>query len=202
VTFFPDGETHIPNQTPVPGVREGQVPPDRPNLDGAVAAVLLAYVFPVTDDPTAQTGIVVAAAVLCSIHSTAVVMSQQRRRQAQVAAVAGRQGSPAVTDARPYGTVPTTAPSAPIGGFSLTVEDVFTITGRGTVVTGRVASGRLHEGQTAVIQRDGVAQAEVEVAGIEMFRKTTQTAEVGDNVGLLLRGVTRDDVRRGDVVAA
>nr|WP_206673633.1 EF-Tu/IF-2/RF-3 family GTPase [Pseudactinotalea terrae] len=235
MTFFPDGETEIPNQTPVPGVRDGQVPPGRPTTDGPVgaarprtdsalakkfvrmaiingvvlvAAVLLAYVFPVTEDPAAQTGIVVGAAILCSIHTTFVVMSHQRRRQAQGLATGSGQAPPAaphvrgVADAQPYGAVDAAAPSAPIGGFSLTVEDVFTITGRGIVVTGRVASGRLHEGQTVVIQRGGVGQVEVKVVGIEMFRQLVQTAEAGDNVGLLLRRVTRDDVHRGDVIAA
>jgi translation elongation factor EF-Tu-like GTPase len=82
------------------------------------------------------------------------------------------------------------------------VEDVFTITGRGTVVTGRVGSGQLRTGQRVVVQRGAQTLAEVEVTGIEMFRKTTDVASAGDNVGLLLAGVSRSDVQRGDVLTA
>jgi translation elongation factor EF-Tu-like GTPase len=90
--------------------------------------------------------------------------------------------------------------ASPTGPFRLTVEDVFTITGRGTVVTGRVESGRLDVGQRVQLVRDGVPVAASEVSGIEKFRATLTTATAGENVGLLLRGLATADVQRGDVV--
>jgi hypothetical protein len=84
-------------------------------------------------------------------------------------------------------------------GFRMTVQDVFFIKGRGTVVTGTVESGTLTEGATIEIHgSSGVTQTVVR--GIEMFRRTTSQANAGDNVGILLRGVQRDQVQRGDVL--
>jgi translation elongation factor EF-Tu-like GTPase len=91
-------------------------------------------------------------------------------------------------------------PAAYGGGFRLTVQDVFSIKGRGTVVTGRVESGTLRRG--AVVRQtrvDGTAR-DVTVTGIEMFRKVTDAANAGDNVGLLLAEVGRDDIGAGDVL--
>jgi elongation factor Tu len=95
----------------------------------------------------------------------------------------------------------TPPPAAGFGtGFRLTVEDVFTIRGRGTVVTGRVESGTLRTGDTVRQTRpDGVAR-DLTVTGIEMFRKVTDVANAGDNVGLLVRDATGDDIGRGDVL--
>jgi translation elongation factor EF-Tu-like GTPase len=90
--------------------------------------------------------------------------------------------------------------ATPTGTFRLTVEDVFSITGRGTVVTGRVESGRLDVGQRVELVRDGVPVAATEVTGIEQFRATLTTASAGENVGLLLRGWGKDAVHRGDVL--
>jgi elongation factor Tu len=90
---------------------------------------------------------------------------------------------------------------APAGGFRMTVEDVFAITGRGTVAVGRVESGTLTTGQRVDVVRNGAAVATTEVDGIEKFRATVETATPGENVGLLLREVTRDQVQRGDVVS-
>jgi elongation factor Tu len=90
--------------------------------------------------------------------------------------------------------------ASPTGEFRMTVADVFTITGRGTVAVGRVESGRLTTGQRVDVVRSGVTVARTEVAGIEKFRATVETATPGDNVGLFLRDVTRDQVQRGDVV--
>lgn len=79
-------------------------------------------------------------------------------------------------------------------------EDVFSITGRGTVVTGRVAVGAVAEGGTVKLKRtDGTAR-QVTVTGTEKFRKICGRAVEGDNVGLLLRGVERAEVSRGDIL--
>ncbi len=85
--------------------------------------------------------------------------------------------------------------------FLMSVEDIFTITGRGTVATGRVERGRLRLGEEVEIV--GLrAQAKKTVAtGIEMFRKVLDEAVAGDNIGVLLRGVEREDVERGMVLA-
>lgn len=85
-------------------------------------------------------------------------------------------------------------------GFRLTVEDVFSITGRGTVVTGRVAAGSVAVGDTVTLRRaDGTAR-QIVVTGVEKFRKMCNWAVEGDNVGLLLRGLERSEVSRGDVL--
>lgn len=89
----------------------------------------------------------------------------------------------------------------PVGSFGLTIEDVFSITGRGTVVTGRIQTGTVTVGEQVLISRAGQPLAQVEVTGVEMFRKIVRTATSGDIVGLLLRGVKRDQVARGDVVS-
>jgi elongation factor Tu len=84
--------------------------------------------------------------------------------------------------------------------FLMSIEDVFTITGRGTVVTGRVERGqlKLNDEVEIVGLRD---TKKTVVTGIEMFRKTLDYAEAGDNAGVLLRGISREDVERGQVLA-
>lgn len=83
--------------------------------------------------------------------------------------------------------------------FLLPIEDVFTITGRGTVATGRVERGTIKEGEEVEIV--GIkATKKTTVTGIEMFRKLLDYAEAGDNVGVLLRGVNRSDIQRGQVI--
>ncbi|MGD9910678.1 MAG: elongation factor Tu [Candidatus Izemoplasmatales bacterium] len=84
--------------------------------------------------------------------------------------------------------------------FLMPVEDVFTITGRGTVVTGRVDRGTIKVGENIEIIGIRPTKAAV-VTGVEMFRKLLDFAQAGDNVGLLLRGVSRDEVQRGQVIA-
>jgi elongation factor Tu len=86
------------------------------------------------------------------------------------------------------------------GPFLMPVEDVFSISGRGTVVTGRIESGIVKVGEEVEIVglRDSVKTT---VTGVEMFRKLLDQGEAGDNVGLLLRGISRDGVERGQVVA-
>ena len=84
--------------------------------------------------------------------------------------------------------------------FLMSIEDVFTITGRGTVVTGRVERGQLKLNDEVEIVGLKETQKTV-VTGIEMFRKTLDYAEAGDNAGVLLRGISREDVERGQVLA-
>ena len=84
--------------------------------------------------------------------------------------------------------------------FLMSIEDVFTITGRGTVVTGRVERGRLNLNEEVEIVGIKPTQKSV-VTGIEMFRKQLEYAEAGDNAGVLLRGINREDVERGQVLA-
>jgi len=84
--------------------------------------------------------------------------------------------------------------------FLMPVEDVFSITGRGTVVTGRVERGRIKVGDEVEIV--GIRPTRKTVAtGLEMFRKVLDEAQAGDNIGVLLRGVDRDEVERGQVLA-
>lgn len=84
--------------------------------------------------------------------------------------------------------------------FLLPIEDIFTITGRGTVVTGRVERGEVKMNDEVEIV--GLRPTrKVVVTGIEMFRKTLDSAMAGDNAGILLRGVNREDVERGQVLA-
>ncbi|MBQ8177087.1 MAG: elongation factor Tu, partial [Oscillospiraceae bacterium] len=80
------------------------------------------------------------------------------------------------------------------------VEDVFTITGRGTVATGRVERGQLKTGDEVEIVGLKDEKAKTVVTGIEMFRKILDYAEAGDNIGALLRGVQRTDIERGQVL--
>src|SRR5688500_20166844 len=83
--------------------------------------------------------------------------------------------------------------------FLMSVEDVFTISGRGTVVTGRVERGQLKGGEPVEIAGLRPTKSSV-VTSIEMFRKMLDHAEAGDNAGLLLRGIDKRDVERGQVV--
>jgi len=84
--------------------------------------------------------------------------------------------------------------------FQMPVEDVFTITGRGTVATGRVEQGRIKVGDEVELVGFGANKKTV-ATGVEMFRKLLDEAQAGDNVGLLLRGVDKDEVARGMVLA-
>jgi elongation factor Tu len=85
--------------------------------------------------------------------------------------------------------------------FLLPVEDVFTITGRGTVATGRVERGRIKSGDKVQVIGLQDEIKETVVTGVEMFRKILDYGEAGDNIGVLLRGIERQDIQRGQVVA-
>jgi elongation factor Tu len=85
--------------------------------------------------------------------------------------------------------------------FLLSVEDVFTITGRGTVATGRIERGRVKVGDTVEIVGLQDRPKSTVVTGVEMFRKTLDFGQAGDNVGCLLRGIAKNEVERGQVLA-
>ncbi len=84
--------------------------------------------------------------------------------------------------------------------FLMPIEDIFTISGRGTVVTGRVERGRVKVGETVEIVGIRETKSTV-VTGVEMFRKLLDSGEAGDNIGVLLRGTKKDEVERGQVLA-
>ncbi|MFN8865244.1 MAG: elongation factor Tu [Flavobacteriales bacterium] len=86
--------------------------------------------------------------------------------------------------------------------FLMSVEDVFTITGRGTVATGRIERGVINTGNEVDIIGFNSEKMKSTVTGVEMFRKILDRGEAGDNVGLLLRGIEKSDIRRGMVIAA
>ena len=85
--------------------------------------------------------------------------------------------------------------------FLMPVEDVFSITGRGTVGTGRIETGVIHTGDPVDIIGMGAEKLKSVVTGVEMFRKILDEGEAGDNVGLLLRGIDKNEIRRGMVIA-
>ena len=85
--------------------------------------------------------------------------------------------------------------------FLMPVEDVFTITGRGTVATGRVERGQLKTGEEVEIVGLSDEKRKTVCTGIEMFRKILDYAEAGDNIGCLLRGIQRNEVERGQVLS-
>jgi translation elongation factor EF-Tu-like GTPase len=87
-----------------------------------------------------------------------------------------------------------------VASFRLPVEDVFSIRGRGTVVTGRIESGTVRVGLPVQVVRGDAVIATTKVTGVEMFRKVLDSAAVGDNVGLLLADVTKEQVQQGDLV--
>jgi len=86
--------------------------------------------------------------------------------------------------------------------FLMSVEDVFTITGRGTVATGRIETGVINTGDEIDILGLNAEDMKSTITGVEMFRKILDRGEAGDNVGLLLRGVDKKDIKRGMVIAA
>ncbi|MFZ4060324.1 MAG: elongation factor Tu [Bacteroidia bacterium] len=85
--------------------------------------------------------------------------------------------------------------------FLMPVEDVFSITGRGTVATGRIETGVINSGEEVEIIGMQEGKMKSVVTGVEMFRKILSTGEAGDNVGLLLRGIDKNNIRRGMVIA-
>src|SRR5262249_56111234 len=113
-----------------------------------------------------------------------------------------RGGSAKIAEVRepvdPYVPEPTRALDKP---FLMPIEDVFTITGRGTVVSGRVEEGQIKIGDEVEIVGIHPETAKTVVTGVEMFNKTLDNAQAGDNAGALLRGVKREEVERGQVLS-
>jgi elongation factor Tu len=85
--------------------------------------------------------------------------------------------------------------------FLMPIEDVFSITGRGTVATGRIEAGVANTGDAVDIIGMGDEKLSSTITGVEMFRKILDRGEAGDNVGILLRGIEKSDIRRGMVIA-
>ena len=85
-------------------------------------------------------------------------------------------------------------------GFRVTVEDTFSITGRGTVIVGQIESGAVAVGDEVTLLRLDGSRQKVVIVGIEQFRKIVNRAVAGDKVGLLLRGLTKNDIGKGDVL--
>ena len=86
--------------------------------------------------------------------------------------------------------------------FLMPVEDVFSITGRGTVATGRIETGKIHTGDELQLIGLGAEGRKTVCTGVEMFRKILDDGQAGDNVGLLLRGVDKKEIKRGQILAA
>ena len=84
--------------------------------------------------------------------------------------------------------------------FLMPVEDVFSITGRGTVATGRIETGVANTGDAVEIIGMGAEKLTSTITGVEMFRKILDRGEAGDNVGILLRGIQKEDIKRGMVI--
>jgi len=118
----------------------------------------------------------------------------RRYNEAEAARLAAMSSGAPVGDGGDLMSPVTTAP----GSAQFEVEDVFTITGRGQVVTGRVTSGALRVDDDIVVLRGGDRTATSRITGIEMFRKRANEATVGETAGLLLQ--PRVDVARGDVI--
>lgn len=104
--------------------------------------------------------------------------------------------------ASPTGPAPVAAVAAATvqGTFRMPVEDIFSIQNRGTVVTGRIESGTVRVGMQVDVVRAGGVATTTTVTGVEMFRKALDTATAGDNVGLLLKGLSREQLQQGDVI--
>lgn len=83
--------------------------------------------------------------------------------------------------------------------FRMTVEDIFSIKGRGTVVTGKIESGTIKVGDEIIIQGKN-GEKKTTVTGVEMFRKMLDQAKAGDNVGILLKNISKNDIQQGDVM--
>lgn len=86
------------------------------------------------------------------------------------------------------------------GIFRIVVEDTFTIAGRGTVIVGKIAEGTVSVGDEVTLQRVDGSSRSVVITGIESYRKLKDSATAGENVGLLLRGITKADIGKGDIL--
>ena len=172
-------------------------------------ATIIAFVAPGLDSPTNVVVVLVAAAIDAVIWVVAIMRHTRRYGGSVLLSVADRpvaSDSVGYRDAQvqdaPFPDAPfQDAPAYGVAAFHLVVEDVFSITGRGTVATGRVAAGTLSPGQVVSVVRLGTVIAQCRVTSIEAFRRQVEVAQPGENIGLVLEGISREDVRRGDVLA-
>lgn len=227
MTFHPDGQPNIPHQLPVPSSVTAQ--PSEPGEDpgkrttrvlirasiissAILAIAVLVFVLGLPDPDTALI-ILVIAALVSALQMSVTLLRDTRRRQREQGSGSGGSSpvhhAPAATgiaDARPGATadlepeVGDAAPEDEPGAGILDVEDVFTIAGRGTVVTGRVRAGTLTAGQFVSVRSAGATVITTQIAGIEQFRRQARSVSAGEQAGLLLDGLTREQVRRGDEV--
>ena len=105
------------------------------------------------------------------------------------------------TQARPSTDVATPAATAGNDEFQMVIADIFNIADRGTVVTGKIASGMVSKGASVCIDSAKVGQTTIRVTGIEQFSKLLESASAGDNVGLLVTGIAKDDISAGDTLS-
>lgn len=220
MSFEPGGDPRIPNQMPLPDQSSQARPAAQRQpedlgrallpvaiINGAVlvAAMLAVYVFELVD-PALGIWIIVALAAVMSIYMVATI--RRFKRSAATSSGTGHPGTEQASvdtygrHAPPGGTPASQSAPAAGGGPDLRfeVEDVFSITGRGTVVTGTVAAGTLTAGQTVLITRGGETLRQATISSVELFRKMVDVATVGDRAGLLMPEVTRSEVAGGDVI--
>lgn len=167
-------------------------------------ATIIAFVAPGLDSPTNVVVVLVAAAIDAVIWVVAIMRHTRRYGGSVLLSVADRpvaSDSVGYRDAQVQDAPFQDAPAYGVAAFHLVVEDVFSITGRGTVATGRVAAGTLSPGQVVSVVRLGTVIAQCRVTSIEAFRRQVEVAQPGENIGLVLEGISREDVRRGDVLA-
>jgi hypothetical protein len=117
-------------------------------------------------------------------------------------AYASSSGNPPTAVSRPITDEKPEPPTESVGAFYMPVEDVFVVTGRGTIATGQIQGGSVKNGDTAYIIKNGGQTIQTKIMSIEAFGKKGDTAGIGDNAGLLLRGIARNDVAKGDVISA
>lgn len=108
---------------------------------------------------------------------------------------------PVVDDMRDEAEYFQTAKKSGSGSYAcLVVDDVFTITGRGTVATGQITEGDFTVGDSVILDTGSGEQIETVISGIEMFRKTVETAGEGENVGIFLKNIKRGQLSKGDLI--
>lgn len=173
-----------PNDVPTAAQRQTRAFLQMAVVNGVLlgAAVLVVFVFPVFGPTDSVLWILIVAAILSGLNTLWTVRRLGAANRAEAAGAA----------------VPL-AEAVPTGPFELVVEEVFTIKGRGTVVTGVVATGGLRRGQRVTVVRAGQVVRSAKVAAIEASRKQVDAARAGDRIGVQLAGVaTRNDLQQGD----
>ena len=172
-------------------------------------ATIIAFVAPGLDSPANVMLVLVAAAIDAVIWVVAIMRHTRRYGGSVLLSVADRpvaSDSVGYRDAQvqdaPFPDAPfQDAPAYGVAAFHLVVEDVFSITGRGTVATGKVTAGTLSPGQMVSVVRLGTVITRCRVTSIEAFRRQVEVAQPGENIGLVLEGISREDVREGDILA-